>query len=147
MIHRASQGADDLLQEEGEIPEITLRQYAVLDVLSRNDGASQRVLVDETGIDRSTMADIIQRMLVKGFVKRRRSTEDARAYCVRLTDLGHAALKQARPIMSRIDDRLLSALPPKRAEEFIDNLIKIIATLSSSEPSPERTVSRTSKKR
>ncbi len=35
MIHRASQGADDLLQEIGEIPEITVRQYAVLDVLSR----------------------------------------------------------------------------------------------------------------
>ncbi len=64
------------------------------------------------------------------------SAEDARAYCVRLTEQGLAALKQARPIMSRIDGQLLSALPPKRAEEFIDNLTKIIAALSGEEPKP-----------
>ena len=145
MIHRASQGADDLLQEIGEIPELTPRQYAVLEVLSRNDGVSQRVLVDETGIDRSTMADIIQRMLAKSYVKRRRSAEDARAYNVRLTDSGLAALKAARPVMRQIDERLLGGLSPKRAEEFIDNLLKIIRSLSA-DNSEEIAPIRTSKK-
>lgn len=135
MIHRASQGADDLLQAEDEPLDLTPRQYAVLEMLSRNEGASQRVLVDATGIDRSTMADIIQRMLKKGFVKRRRSVDDARAYSVKLTEPGAQALKVTKPVMRRIDEKLLSALPAKRAEEFIDSLTLIVKSLEASAPS------------
>jgi len=133
LIHRASQGADDLLQAEKEPLDLTPRQYAVLEVLSRNEGASQRVLVDATGIDRSTMADIIQRMLKKGFVKRRRSGDDARAYSVKLTESGAQTLKVTRPVMRRIDEHLLAALPAKRAEDFLENLKIVIAALNAPE--------------
>lgn len=133
LVHRASQSGDDLLQAQRDSIDLTPRQFAVLEALSRNDGASQRILVDETGIDRSTMADIIQRMLKKSFVKRRRSTDDARAYAVKLTDAGAQALKAARPVMRRIDERLLSPLPARRQEEFLDSLELIITALSERE--------------
>lgn len=137
MLHRASQGADDLLQEQGQPLDLTPRQFAVLEMLSNNDGASQRMLVDATGIDRSTMADIIQRMLKKGFVKRKRSADDARAYAVKLSDSGARALKATRPVMRKIDQKLLAVLPQKRAQEFLNSLEMIVSAFEVEDAEPE----------
>ncbi|MFZ1102753.1 MAG: helix-turn-helix domain-containing protein, partial [Hyphomicrobiaceae bacterium] len=42
--------------------------------------------MNRTGIDRSTLADIVRRLTRKGLLQRCRTNEDARAYAVRLTD-------------------------------------------------------------
>ncbi|MEQ1711924.1 MAG: MarR family transcriptional regulator, partial [Hyphomicrobium sp.] len=51
--------------------DLTPRQYAVLITVAQNEGLSQTNLVDKTGIDRSTLADIVRRMLKKGLLQRR----------------------------------------------------------------------------
>ncbi len=45
--------------------ELTKQQYTLLAALEHNDGASQTVLVEITGIDRSTLAEMVRRMLEK----------------------------------------------------------------------------------
>ena len=52
---------------------LTPRQLAVLITVSQTEGQSQTGLVERTGIDRSTMADIVRRMQRKGLLKRRRT--------------------------------------------------------------------------
>ena len=84
--------------------DLTPRQYAVLVTVSQNEGFSQTHLVEKTGIDRSTLADIVRRMLKKGLLQRRRTKEDARAYAVKLTDEGWQVLKAADPLAKRVDD-------------------------------------------
>ena len=91
--------------------DLTPRQYAVLLDRSLNEGLSQTDLVENTGIDRSTLADIVRRMLKKGLLQRRRTKEDARAYAVKLTDEGWRALRAADPWPSRVDERILTVLP------------------------------------
>ena len=59
--------------------DLTPRQLAVLVTVAQNEGLSQTGLVDRTGIDRSTLADIVRRMQRKGLLQRRRTKEDARA--------------------------------------------------------------------
>ncbi len=63
-------------------------QAQVLSVLLKHDGVSQTFLVRETCIDRSTLADVVRRMLKAGLLARRRTREDARTYAVRLTPEG-----------------------------------------------------------
>ena len=70
LLHRAGQCAGDIFAGEVSGGDLTPRQYAVLLVISKNDGISQTGLVNETGIDRSTLADIMRRMQKKGMVKR-----------------------------------------------------------------------------
>jgi DNA-binding MarR family transcriptional regulator len=82
LLHRAGQCAGDIFQSEMSDGNLTPRQYAVLYTVSQNEGLSQTNLVERTGIDRSTLADIIRRMLKKGLLQRRRTKEDARAYAV-----------------------------------------------------------------
>jgi DNA-binding MarR family transcriptional regulator len=111
--------------------DLTPRQFAVLVTVAQNEGLSQTHLVERTGIDRSTLADIVRRMLKKGLLQRRRTKEDARAYAVKLTEEGWRTLKQAEPMAKRVDDRVLSALSgaPQR-ERFVSDLNTIIEALS-----------------
>ena len=111
LLHRAGQCASDIFQAEMGGDDLTPRQYAVLVTVSQNEGLSQTQLVEQTGIDRSTLADIVRRMLKKGLLQRRRTRDDARAYAVKLTDEGWQVLKTADPLARRVDERILVELP------------------------------------
>jgi MarR family transcriptional regulator, temperature-dependent positive regulator of motility len=117
--------------------DLTPRQYAVLLAVSQHEGLSQTDLVERTGIDRSTLADIVRRILKKGLLQRRRTRDDARAYSVKLTEEGWRVLRAAEPVVRRVDDRLLSMLPSKQREQFIADLLTIVQMLSSP-PVPDR---------
>jgi len=130
LLHRAGQCAGDVFQSELSKGELTPRQFAVLLTVSQNEGLSQTDLVDRTGIDRSTLADIIRRMLKKGLLSRRRTKEDARAYAVKLTEEGWRMLRQAEPSARRVDDKILAVLPGPRGQRFLEDLNAIVEALA-----------------
>lgn len=134
MLHRAGQCAGEVFHAEMQDGDLTPRQYAVLLTVASNEGISQTGLVDKTGIDRSTLADIVRRMLKKGLLQRRRTKEDARAYAVKLTDDGKRMLRSADPVTQRVDDRILEALPAKQRDQFVDNLGVIVDALGRMAP-------------
>lgn len=107
LLHRALQRALDIYAEEFGAGAITQRQYAVLAAAAESEGAAQADLVRLTGIDRSTLADMAQRMIAKGLLVSERSAADGRANAVWLTEAGQAALALARPRMAAADARLL----------------------------------------
>lgn len=129
LLHRASQCASDIFAAELGEGDLTPRQYAVLLTVSMNEGLSQTHLVERTGIDRSTLADIVRRMLKKGLLQRRRTKEDARAYAVKLTEEGWRVLKSAEPLTRKVDDRILSALPSSQRERLLQDLNSIVQIL------------------
>ena len=129
LLHRAGQCAGDIFHAEMKDGDLTPRQLAVLVTVAGNEGLSQTGLVDRTGIDRSTLADIVRRMQRKGLLQRRRTREDARAYAVKLTDEGRRVLRVADPLAKRVDERILDALPTKQREQFVDDLLAIVDTL------------------
>lgn len=138
-LHRAGQCAADIFQTEMGLDDLTPRQYAVLLTVSQNEGLSQTHLVEKTGIDRSTLADVVRRMLKKGLLQRRRTREDARAYAVRLTEEGWRALRSADPVAKRVDDRILAALPAAQRERFLTDLETIVNALGKpEEPAPDQ---------
>jgi DNA-binding MarR family transcriptional regulator len=129
LLHRAGQCAGDVFHAEMKDGELTPRQLAVLMTVGQNEGLSQTGLVDRTGIDRSTLADIVRRMQRKGLLQRRRTKEDARAYAVKLTDEGRRVLRVAEPLARRVDERILDALPTRQRDQFINDLLTIVDTL------------------
>jgi MarR family transcriptional regulator, temperature-dependent positive regulator of motility len=134
LLHRAGQCAGDVFQTEMKVEGLTPRQLAVLTTVANNEGLSQTGLVERTGIDRSTLADIVRRMQRKGLLQRRRTREDARAYAVKLTDEGRRILRTAEPLARKVDDRILEALPNKQRDQFIDDLLSIVETLQRMAP-------------
>jgi DNA-binding MarR family transcriptional regulator len=105
---------------------LTPRQFAVMTAIANSEEPSQTTLVERTGIDRSTMADIVRRLTSRGLVQRRRTRRDARRYAVRLTDRGENALRLAEPAARSTDEKILAALAPTQRDAFLRSLSRIV---------------------
>ncbi len=136
MLHRASQAADELFANETSGADLTPRQFAVLAALEVLESASQTQIVDATGIDRSTLADIVKRLVKRGLLNRRRSRSDARAYVVRLTPEGRDVLLATKPAARRVEERLLEHVAGVRRDDLLQALEAIIGSLGA-HPTPK----------
>lgn len=126
LLHRALQRALDIYADEFGPGAITQRQYAVLAAAADREGSTQADLVRTTGIDRSTLADMAQRMIGKGLLERERSTLDARANAVRLTTAGREVLALARPRMAAADARLLKLVGGGGRRQTLLDLLQVL---------------------
>jgi DNA-binding MarR family transcriptional regulator len=127
LLHRVLQLALDYHAEASGPVGLTQRQYTVLAAAGAADGVSQSDLVRATGIDRSTLADLVARMISKGLLERERSATDARANTVRVSEAGRLALAEGGKPAARSDERLLDLLPPKKRESFVKTLTTLAA--------------------
>lgn len=85
-------------------------QYAILAVLDRRGGTSQRELCDEVDLDRSTIADLVARMERRGLIERRRDPLDARRNLVTLTTRGREEHRRLHPLVDDVQAALAEGL-------------------------------------
>lgn len=130
MLHRAGQCAEVLFGSATAAYKLTPRQFAVLLTIVGDEGLNQTAIVERTGIDRSTMADMVKRLSKKGLLQRRRTRVDARAYAIKLTDEGKRLVKAVEPLANRVDDKLLKTLSAARSTAFLRSLETIIDRLN-----------------
>ncbi len=145
LLHRSLQWAQDFHAEAVGPKGLTQRQYTLLAAASLAEGQTQSQLVRATGIDRSTLAELVSRMLTRGLLERERSATDARANAVRLSAAGVAALGEASGPAASADARLLALLSPKKRETLMKLLGGLIAAAESppkakaeKKPKPEK---------
>ena len=131
LLHRAGQQAETVFMDEHPADDITPRQYAVLLAVAKQEDISQTGLVEATGIDRSTLADVVRRLVGRGLLQRKRTRHDARMYAVRITAKGRTLLEQVMPVAKRADDRIIAVLRPAQRAEFLACLEAIVAGMSS----------------
>jgi len=125
LLHRANQVATLKFADAIGDGQVTARQVHVLSAIETHEGASQTEIVELTGIDRSTLADIMRRLQRNKLVERRRSKTDARAYVLKLTDAGRQALAACWPMLESVEAQLLSTLPSRQRAEMLAMLEKI----------------------
>jgi DNA-binding MarR family transcriptional regulator len=126
LFHRIAQCINEVFEAEQKDAGLTPRQVTVLATIAKNEGLSQTGIVERTGIDRSTLADIVRRLHRKGLVQRRRTRDDARAYSVKLTDEGWRVVRVTEPIMKRVDERILGPLSTKDRSKMLADLRAIV---------------------
>jgi DNA-binding MarR family transcriptional regulator len=125
LLKRCSQYFGDLYAHETGSHELTKQQFTLLAALEHNEGVSQTALVDITGIDRSTLAEMVRRMLEKGLLSRERTEEDQRANAVAISQSGRKALRTARTASERAEKAMLDALPPVERQRLVRLLLQI----------------------
>ena len=141
LMRRCQQLFGDLYARETNGRDLTRQQFMVLAALENNDGVSQTALVEMTNIDRSTLAEMVRRMLERGLLSRERTEEDARANAVAITQFGRKALKSARAASDRAERALLEALPAAERGRFVKSLATIAsaaATFANGAEKPRR---------
>jgi DNA-binding MarR family transcriptional regulator len=128
LLHRASQSADVAFVRHTGDKRLNARQYAVLRAVAQGEGLSQQGIVEATGIDRSTLASMVQRLVRRGLLQRRRTKHDARAYAVRLTSAGKEALAKMGPGAQNADAHLMGAIQAGRRAQLRSALVELIAS-------------------
>lgn len=98
--------------------ETTSVQFAVLTVLDQRPGASQRELGRVLDLDRSTIADLVTRMVRRGLIVRERDEGDGRRNILQLTSAGRDELAHLRPRVEAIEPTLTAGLRPKERDEL-----------------------------
>lgn len=122
LLKRAVQYSVHLYMDEVGKSGLTHRQFTVLSAVDSNEGKSQTELVKITGIDRSTLADLVARLMAQGYLQRRRSKEDARTNAIRLTPVGKKMLKTAQSGAEEIDKQMLAMFAGSDRRVMVDCL-------------------------
>ena len=133
LLRRAQQRAVDLYVRAVGEGGLRAPQFAVLLTVYQNPGLNQTDLVRRTGIDRSTIGDLIGRLVKRDLLRRKRTRSDQRSNTLWITDEGVAALNRNVEPGIAIQAEIMAPVPPERREDFIE-LLKLIADLPPETP-------------
>jgi len=126
LLHRSGQVAAEVFAEEMVGTSLTPRQYAVLLTVGHRPDLSQTDLALTTGVDQSTLADIVGRLERKHLLVRERTKVDQRAYSVRLTEAGARMLAECKPNADAAETRILDSIPEPLREPFLSALRALV---------------------
>jgi len=103
-------------------------QFMVLLELWREDGLTQRDLVDRLDVEQATLANTLARMERDGLVRRRPHPTDGRAQSIRLTDRARRLEAPATQAADAVNQRLLDGLSPQDRRRLVETMRAVIAT-------------------
>lgn len=146
LLRRAQQFAYDQFVQQMGSSAITPRQFIVLFAVNEEEGLSQTDLVNRTGIDRSTLADTVQRMEKRGWISRTTAPLDARAHAVHLASSGAALLAAATQHARAADAAILDLLPRTKRRTFLNILTKLAKLSDEAAAKAERDAKREAKR-
>jgi len=110
-------------QEIGESP----GRFATLTIIARNPGISQTELSQAAGRDKSSLTPVVEDLVRRGLVERKRLSHDRRAYCLNLTADGKKTLIMLTRCARRHERNLDSIIGSRDRKRFIQILKKIAA--------------------
>lgn len=120
--HRIQKSADRAVLAAAEI---TTAQAAVLALTSAGAPVTQREVATQLGVNESGMTAMVRRLLDMGLLERVRDEADARAWRLRPSDDGRAALKRIEPPFKRINQTIETVLKPDEIANLADYLKRI----------------------
>jgi DNA-binding MarR family transcriptional regulator len=113
---------------------LSRQQLALLIGIDRHPHATQARLSAATGFDRNTLAELMNRLIDKHLVERKRAQHDARAYEVSLSELGIATVRKMYPRYRRVQAKILAPLPPALRPKFMKCLEMLSDTVLDENP-------------
>lgn len=115
---------------------LSKQQVALMIAIAHSPAATHAQLSEETGFDRNTLADTLDRLIAKGLAVRQRSQVDARAYDIQLTPEGLAQLEDLIPLSFEVQAKIIEPLPQELRAQFMDCL-RILAGVDASNDEAE----------
>lgn len=124
LIRRAQQ-VHTLLWSEHVGLRITSVQFVVLLVLDAHPGIAQKTLGEHASLDKSTVGEILARLVARGLVRRTRDLDDGRHTLLHLTPSGQTELRLCEPAVVLVQKELLRPLPLDQGEQFLALLSRV----------------------
>ncbi|MFJ7018954.1 MarR family winged helix-turn-helix transcriptional regulator [Streptomyces sp. NPDC101117] len=125
--HAALRGAMDKALREHDL---TVPQYACLEVLAARPGMSNADLARATFVTRQSMNVVLRGLQDQGLLTRPATVETGRARPASLTDEGMRRLTAAQKAVYAIETRMVHALPDDRLTALLEDLDRIAQSLA-----------------
>lgn len=107
-------------------------QFMTLLELWREDGLTQKDLVERLDVEQATMANTIARMERDGLIERRPHPEDRRARTIYMTEKAKSLEADATHAAMRVNEDLLATLSVEERSTFIQIMQRVIASKKAS---------------
>jgi DNA-binding MarR family transcriptional regulator len=111
--------------EIGESP----GRFATLTLIARNPGISQTELSHASGRDKSSVTPVVEDLVRRGLVERKRVNSDRRAYRLNLTAAGRKTLVDLTRCARRHERNLDAIIGRRERKRFLATLKKIAAQI------------------
>ena len=140
LIRRAQQVSTALFSEECAGFDLTSVQFAALFAIRAHPGVDATRLSAIIAFDRSTIGDVLERLEAKNWIRRSPSPHDRRVKLLHLAPEGARLLRQVRPAVERVQERLLAPLAPKDRTTMVRLLAELADLHNEVTPAPLRVV-------
>jgi len=104
-------------------------RFATLTLIARNPGISQTALSQASGRNKSSVTPVVEDLVRRGLVERKREHRDRRAYCLNLTPAGKKTLTELTRCARRHERNLDTIIGHGERKRFIAILKKIAADI------------------
>ena len=129
-----------LAEVEGAGFDITPVQYAALAAVGANPEIDQVTLAGLIAFDRTTITGVVDRLVLKGLITRRESSQDRRARELKITHAGRRTLRSMTPAVEAAQRTMMDGLTEKEEKELVRLLQKAIAAGNGLSRAPLRKV-------
>ncbi|GAA1238772.1 MarR family transcriptional regulator [Prauserella halophila] len=102
--------------------ELTVPQYACLELLGRNPGLSNSELARHAFVTRQSMNLVLRRLQERGLLARPEQAPQGRALPTDLTREGRAVLREASVVVRAAEKQLFSPLSPEQQRRLREDL-------------------------
>ncbi len=126
LFRRSQQIAVAIFAEECEPFGLTCLQYSALARIRDNPGIDVTRLSEIMEFDRSTLGGVIERLEIKGYIRRSGTTEDKRIKLLEVTRQGQTILTQIEPNLARVNRRILSCFNAEEQKLLSKLLTRLI---------------------
>ena len=140
LIRRLHQIHTAIFAEECGEEKVTPIMYSVLSALARSGPVDQTTLAAAVAIDKTNMADILERLKKRGLVRRRVAPKDRRVRLATLTDEGQALLDRIDERAHRAHLRTVEDLTPGEQALLVELMTRIVEAKEAALPRAAATI-------
>ena len=109
---------------------VTRSQWAMIAVVARTPGASQRMIAEVLEMTEASAGRLIDRLCADGLLERRERDDDRRAHAVHVTDAAAPLLAKLAQIAKENEQEMLAGIPSEdidRLENLLNRVYENIA--------------------
>ena len=103
--------------------DISLPQMHLLEVVGNHEKLRMKELSNKLGVTTGTLTVMVHRLVTKGYLKKKKDSEDNRSYFVKLTKSGKVEYDNHHHLHGHLIDEIINTLGEDNAKSFFNNLL------------------------
>ena len=111
---------------------LTTGQFPILLELWREEGLTQKQLVERLDLEQATVANTLARMERDGLILRKPHPQDGRSHCIHLTRKARSLEEPAAQAAHSVNEIALKSLKAEERKAFLETMGAVIRSLQAS---------------